>query len=419
MNAKRAVVLGYDMVSPLGTELPVQWERAAAGESGVGPLTRFPLPAGFPVEIAGQVEAFDASPYPFLSQRQMAHWTSPVFPHALLVVHRALERAGLEIDAALSPRVAVTFGTAIGGLDAVLGADRAMVASGALPRPFVNPNSCVNMVTGKVAILTGATGPLVTPITACATGCTSMALGALFLENGLADVVLCGAVDFPLVEPIVAGFATMNGAFRRKPGEPPGNPGDGSRPFAIDRRGFVVSEGAGCVVLSTAEFAEAHGLAWSIELAGYFMNSDAEHFVAPRLETVAHCMKQAIAAAGIQPADVSAVNAHATSTKIGDQVEADALHQVFGEKVPPVTANKSLIGHAMGAASAIESIFAMESMRHGVCLPTINYKDDPALRLDSVVTKAERLDQEFVLKNAFGFGGSNCCLVLRRAKGIA
>ncbi|MBM4319083.1 MAG: beta-ketoacyl-[acyl-carrier-protein] synthase family protein, partial [Deltaproteobacteria bacterium] len=399
------------MVSPLGTELSVQWERALAGESGVSPLSRFPPPPGFPVEIAGQVPAFDASPYPFLAPRQLAHWTSPVFPHALLVVHRALERAGLAIDAGLSPRVAVTFSTAIGGLDAVLAADRAMVATGALPRPFVNPNSCVSMVTGKVAILTGATGPVLTPITACATGSTSMALGAMLLEAGLADVALCGAVDFPLVEPIVAGFATMNGAFKRKQGEPLA-PAEASRPFAVDRRGFVVSEGAACIVLATAELARERGLDWSLELAGWCMNGDAEHFVAPRLETVAHCMAGAIAHAGLQPADVAAVNAHATSTKVGDQVEAEALHRVFGKQVPPVTASKSQIGHAMGASSAIESIFAMESMRHGVLPPTLNYRADQALQLDCVVDEVCMLEQEHVLKNAFGFGGANCCIVL-------
>lgn len=414
---RRLVILGYDMVSPLGTELEAQWARAVAGESGVGPLTRFPLPPGFPVEIAGEVPPFDSSPFPFLSPRQMAHWTSPVFPHALLVVHRALERAGVAITPELAPRVAVTFSTAIGGLDAVLAADRAMVASGTLPRPFVNPNSCVSMVGGKVAILTGATGPLVTGITACATGSTSLALAGLLLEAGAADLAICGAVDFPLVEPIVAGFATMNGAFKRKPGEPPPEPAAASRPFSPGRRGFVVAEGAACIVLATPEFARAHGLAWELELAGWCMNGDAEHFVAPRLETVARCMADAVAHAGLTGADIAAVNAHATSTKVGDQVEADALRLVFGERLPPMTASKSLTGHAMGASSAIELVLALEAMRHGLLPPTRNFEDDPALRLDGAVQPAAReLTQEHVLKNAFGFGGANCCLVLRRAR---
>ena len=160
MDDTRPVILGYDAVSPLGTELEGQWQRAAAGESGVGALTRFPLREGFPVRIAGQVAEVDSAPYPFLKPREMAHWTSPIFPYALLVVHRALKRAGLEITPEIAPRVAVTFGTAIGGLDALIAADRILTATGKLPQPFMNPNSCINMASGKVAILTGATGPI-------------------------------------------------------------------------------------------------------------------------------------------------------------------------------------------------------------------------------------------------------------------
>ena len=151
----------------------------------------------------------------------MAHWTSPIFPHALLVVIAPLQRAGLEITPEMAPRVAVTFSSAIGGLDALIDADRTLTATGKLPQPFMNPNSCINMVGGKVAILTGATGPIASIITACATGSSSLILGAMFIAQGMADVAICGAVDFPLVEPIVAGFATMNGAYRPKEGEEP------------------------------------------------------------------------------------------------------------------------------------------------------------------------------------------------------
>jgi 3-oxoacyl-[acyl-carrier-protein] synthase II len=414
MRSKKAVILGYDAVSPLGTDLDRQWQRAAAGDCGIRKLTRFPLTADFPVRVAGEVAEVDLRPYPFLRPREMACWTSPIFKYALLVVHRALEKSGISITPDIGPRVAVTFSTAVGGLDAVLQADRRMIAEGKLPHPFTNPNSCINMVGGKVSILTGATGPICSTITACATGVTSLIIGEMLLQRSMADVVIGGAVDFPLVEPIVAGFATMNGAYRPKEGQPEEPPEKTSRPFSIHRRGFVVSEGAGCIILATDEFAKAHGLKPKIEMAGWAMTSDAGHFVSPRLETVQRCIEETIANAGLRPDDIDAINAHATSTKVGDKVEADALSNIFGKNVPPVSANKSQVGHAMGASSAIEAILAMEGMINETLLPTINYVPDPEIAIDCVAEGARKLPQEFVLKNAFGFGGCNSCVVLRR-----
>jgi len=414
MSAQRAVILGYDCVSSLGTDLETQWRRAEDGESGISNLTRFPLTADFPVRVAGEVAEIDIFPYPFLQPREMAHWTSPIFKYALLVVHRALIKSGITVSPALAPRIAVTFSTAVGGLDAVLHADRLLKAEGKLPHPFTNPNSCINMVGGKVSILTGATGPICSTITACATGITSLIIGEMLLQRGMADVVIGGAVDFPLVEPIVAGFATMNGAYRPKEGQADEPPQKTSRPFSLNRRGFVVSEGAGCIILASAEFAGAHGLTPSFELAGWGMTSDASHFVSPNPVTVQRCIEEAINHAGLKPEDINAVNAHATSTKVGDKVEADVLHDVFGRKMPPVSANKSQLGHAMGASSAIEAILALEGMRRDTLLPTINYIPDPAIVLDCVAEGARKLKQEFVLKNSFGFGGCNSCVILRR-----
>ncbi|MFZ0614150.1 MAG: beta-ketoacyl-[acyl-carrier-protein] synthase family protein [Desulfobacterales bacterium] len=414
MTSNNPVIVGWDAVSALGTDMETQWDRAVKGLSGIGRLTRFPVSAEFPVRIAGEVDEIDTAPYPFLSPRSLALWPSPIFKYGLLVVHRALAKSGIDITPALAPRVAVTFSSAVGGQDAVLAADRRMIAEGRLPPPYANPNSCINMVGGKVSILTGATGPITATVTACATGLTSVIVGAMLLAAGRADVAICGAVDFALVEPIVAGFATMNGAFQDKPGrsEPAAR---ASRPFSIDRRGFVISEGAGCLILATRDFAAAHGLAAGIELAGWSMTADARHFVAPRLETVARCMVESIDTAGISLHDVVSVNAHATSTKVGDRVEYQALKSIFGDHVPPVSANKSLTGHAMGASSAIETIFAIEGMQRGTLLPTINHTPDPKLPLDCVAEGARSLAQEFVLKNAFGFGGCNACVVLHRA----
>jgi len=416
MGLKKTVIVGYDAVSSLGAQLDAQWRQAVAGKSGIGRLTRFPLSENFPVRVAGEVEEIDPGPYPFLQPREMAHWTSPIFKYALLVVHRALQNSGIEITRDIAPRVAVTFSSAVGGLDAVLQADRLMVKDGKLPYPFTNPNSCINMVGGKVSILTGATGPICSTITACATGITSMIIGEMLLQRNMADVVIAGAVDFPLVEPIVAGFATMNGAYRPKEGQPEEPPEKTSRPFSANRRGFVVSEGAGCIILATGEFVKVHGLPSGMEIAGWAMTSDASHFVSPNLATVQKCMEETIANAGLKPEDIDAVNAHATSTKIGDKVEADALKNIFGGHVPPVSANKSQMGHAMGASSAIEAILAMEGMKKEIVLPTINYRPDQDIAIDCVAEGARNLKQEFVLKNAFGFGGCNSCIILHRTE---
>jgi len=412
-SPRSAVIVGTDAVSPLGTDLAVQWNRLCAGESGIGPLTRFAVDDAFPVNIAGQVPKFDPAPFPFLSPRKMALWPSPIFPHALLAAHRALLASGIEIDPVLAAKTAVTFSSAVGGQDAVLEADRRMIADHKLPPPYANPNSCINMVGGKISMLTGATGPILSTITACATGLTSVIVGAMLIADGSADVAICGAADFCLVAPIVAGFATMNGAFQDKPGADPASPAEASRPFSSHRRGFVVSEGAGALILAAKEFADAHGIAVRAAIAGWAMTSDAHHYVAPHFPTVTRCIAESIAHAGISPREIASVNAHAASTKVGDQVEFEALQAVFGSRIPPVTANKSMIGHAMGASSAIETIFAVEAMNHGILPPTINYRPDPQLDVDCAAEGARALDQPFVLKNAFGFGGANACVVLR------
>ncbi|MDJ0623581.1 MAG: beta-ketoacyl-[acyl-carrier-protein] synthase family protein, partial [Desulfocapsaceae bacterium] len=365
-GSKDAVIVGYDAISPLGSDLEKQWQSALAGASGIGPLTRFQFDDDFPVRVAGEVPAIDQEDYPFLTARHQAAWSSPVFKYSLLTVARALQQSGIDISADICNRTAVTYSSAVGGLDAVLNADRRMQAENKLPHPYANPNSCINMIGGKIAIETGAKGPITSTITACATGLTSLIIGAMFLTQDRADVAICGAVDFALVEPIVAGFHTMNGAYHPKQGQENESPESASRPFSINRRGFVISEGAGAVILTTREFAEAHGLTYNAELAGWSMTSDAHHFVAPHLDTIKTCMTEAISDAKLQARDIHAVNAHAASTKVGDSIEYQALQAVFGKSLPPVSANKSLIGHAMGASSIIETIFALMGMKQNV-----------------------------------------------------
>ncbi len=414
MNGKNAVIVGYDAISPLGSDLDLQWQQALEGGSGIGPLTRFPLREDFPVRIAGQMPDVDHLPYPFLAARHQAAWFSPVFKYGMLTAARALAVSRIDINPAIAPRVAVTYSSAVGGIDAVLTADRRLQAENRLPHPYANPNSCINMIGGKIAMLTGAQGPITSTISACATGLTSVLVGAMLLAQNRADVAICGAVDCALVEPIVAGFYTMNGTFNPKKGEEDRPPAEASRPFSVDRRGFVISEGAGAIILATREFAAAHGLPYRIELAGWGMTSDAHHFVVPNMATIRQCIRDALADAGLSAGDIAAVNAHATSTRIGDKVEFDSLRAVFSDSLPPVSANKSQIGHAMGASSAIETIFALRGMEEDVVLPTINYQADPDMDIDCVAEGKRTLRQEHLLKNAFGFGGCNACAIFRR-----
>jgi len=270
------------------------------------------------------------------------------------------------------------------------------------------------MIGGKIAIQTGARGPITSTISACATGLTSMLVGAMFLAQSRADMVICGAVDFPLVEPLVAGFYTMNGVYIPKKGMEKEEPQKASRPFAQDRRGFVLAEGAGAVILATREFADAHGLRYNCRLAGWGMTADAHHFVAPYFATVKQCIADALAYARVAPEDIDAVNAHAASTRIGDKVEYDALREIFADSLPPVCANKSLIGHAMGASSILETIFTLQGMEQDILPPTINYTPDPEIVIDCLAEGKRTLSQEYVLKNSFGFGGCNSCAVFNR-----
>ncbi|PID73839.1 MAG: 3-oxoacyl-ACP synthase [Desulfobacterales bacterium] len=413
MKPQKTVICGMDALCCLGTESDEIWKRLLAGESGIRPLTRFPVSGNFPVTVAGEAPEPDRAAYPFLSARSMALWPSPIFGYALLTVHRALKQAGIEITPDIASRTAITYSSAVGGQDALIAADRRLQSEGRLPPPYANPNSCINMTGGKISMLTGATGPITATITACATGATSIAMGSLLLESGRADLAICGAVDSPLVESIVAGFATMNAACRDR--EEEGDPHEMSRPFAVHRKGLVISEGAAALILTTAEFARAHGLHPLAELAGWSMTSDARHYVAPHLATVRRCMEEALADAGISPDQIDAVNAHGTSTRTGDRVEYEALDAVFHGRIPPLAANKSQIGHAMGAGSALESVFAIRGMEDRILPPTLNFRPDPALDLSTSISDTARsLSQEYALKNAFGFGGCNTCLVFRR-----
>lgn len=415
-SRKDIVIAGYDMVTPLGCEPDAQWEAFAAGRSGVGWIRRFEVKGDYPVRVSGEVPGIDFSKHAFWSERDEANWFSPVIFHSMRVAERALVHAGLAVTGENASRIGVTFSSAIGGLDAMIGAE-AKLREGLTPHPFTNPNGCLNLVAGKVSILTGAKGPIFSPVAACATGAASVATAAMLLETGRADAVIAGACDFPVLPSLVASFAAMNGAFssRKEDDRAFADPAKVSRPFSKDRKGFVVSEGAAAIVVTTRGYADAHALPVRGVVEGIGMTSDAKHYVAPSLPTIVACIRGALGSAGVAPAEIGAVNAHAASTGVGDATEVRALAEVFGEGFrQPVSANKSQIGHTMGASSAIELVLAVEGMRRGVLLPTINHAPDPELPLDVVAEGARAFPHDRVLSNSFGFGGCNVCLVVGR-----
>jgi 3-oxoacyl-[acyl-carrier-protein] synthase II len=283
--------------------------------------------------------------------------------------------------------------------------------------PYLLPNLCANLPSGKAGMLLGFTGPVFSPQGACASGNHAIGIGARMIRDGDCDFVLAGGVDTPILPEIIHGFNNMNATVKILPSDRAfEDPAQASRPFSADRRGFVLSEGAGVIVLAAEEMIARHGLAARAEVLGVGWTSDAYHFTSPNRETIVRAIREAIADAGIQPGDIGYVNTHGTSTQKGDLAEVECLRSVFGkvlEKIP-LSSNKSQIGHTLGAAAAIEGALTIEGMRRGILLPTINHRPDPHFAdIDCVPDVARRHPHELALSNAFGFGGTNCCIVFR------
>jgi 3-oxoacyl-[acyl-carrier-protein] synthase II len=334
------------------------------------------------------------------------------------VCRQALLHAGLEMDDQTGPRTGCLIGSALNGTDAYRIAQDNYVNRGPLKvSPYLLPNVCANLPAGKAGMLLGFTGPIFSPQGACASGNHAIALGARMIRDGDCDFVLAGGVETCLVPEIIQGFANMLATIKVGPKDRAcADPTQASRPFSIDRKGFVLSEGAGVVVLAAEEALRAHGLTARAEMVGVGWNSDANHFTRPNQKTIVRAMQAAIEDAEIAPADIGAVNAHGTSTPTGDSVEVNCLREVFGPLLPqiPVSANKSQVGHSLGASAAIEAALSIEAMNQGLVLPTVNHIPDPAFAdLDVVPNQTRKHAHEFVLSNSFGFGGTNCCLVLR------
>jgi len=407
-TGRRVVITGLGCVSPLGATADETWSSAIAGRSGVGAIQKFDT-TDFAVEIAAQApDEFEFGELAAKEVRRLDRFTLL----ALAAAHEAMQDAGLDLDDAESERSGVAIGSGIGGLQTLSNSLEVLKTSG--PRrvsPFTIPMSICNMASGYVAIQHN-----LCQAAACASGGHSIGESARAIERGDADVMFAGGSEAPITELAVAAFANMKALSTRNE-----SPAAASRPFDTDRDGFVIGEGAAVLVLEDLERARARGANILAHVLGYGMTADAASVAQPTEdgEGAQRCMRDAIADAGLNPSDVDYLNAHATSTPQGDPSEVRAIRAVFGEHTQrlPVSATKSMTGHLLGAAGAVEALLCVRALQTGILPPTINLdKPDPECELDHVANKARETRIGVAISNSFGFGGTNAALVLGRTE---
>jgi 3-oxoacyl-[acyl-carrier-protein] synthase II len=407
---KRVAVTGVGAVSPLGLDAPSTWRAAVAGESGIGWISTFDTD-GLPVRIAGEVSGFDATQV--VSAKEARKLERNVL-FGVAAGREAMADAGLT---GFDPtRVGIVFGSAIGGVPGILEqADTLRERGPGRVSPNFLPNVLVDSTSGQLAISLGIKGPNYAVVSACATGSNAVGEAAEMIKRGDADAVLAGGTEACLVPLILAGFTAMRGLAAEDE-----HPPHASRPFDVTRAGFVMAEGSGALLLEDWEDAERRGADIYAEVLGYGASNDAHHMAQPEPEAtgVAAMMSSALARAGVEPARVGYINAHGTSTPLGDAAETRAIKQVFGAHAYElaVSSTKSMTGHTFGAAGAIEAIMCVLALRDGVLPPTINYREpDPECDLDYVPNEARRAQVDVALSNAMGLGGHNGCVLLGRA----
>jgi len=413
---RRVTVVGYAAATALGKTFATTWGRSVAGAAGFRRITRCEVQTRS--NVVGEIPGWDPLAYDFIDRKEAYNWNADYVILTVATCRQALHDAGLDITPETGPRTACLIGSALNGADAFRVAMDNYVNRGPFKvSPYLLPNLCANVPAGKAGMALGFTGPIFSPQGACASGNHAIALGARMIRDGDCDFALVGGVDTCLIPEIVQGFANMLATISIGPGDRAfDDPAQACRPFSVDRRGIVLAEGCGVLVLAAEEAAAAWGLTPRAEILGVGWTSDAYHFTLPNRETIIRAIAAAIDDADLSPDDIDYINAHGTSTRKGDLTEIECLRTIFGPRLPqiPVSANKSQLGHSLGASAAIEAALAIEGMRQQVILPTINHVPDPALAdVDVVPGTARRQAHEFVLSNAFGFGGTNCCLVLR------
>ena len=413
----RVVVTGMGAVTALGQGLGPTWDGLVAGRSGAAPITQFDT-SRVAVRIAAEVKDFD--PSAVLDRKEMRR-TDRYIQLALVTAREALDHAGLpgRLDGDLAARTGVILGSGLGGVHTLF--DNVLVMGDRGPErisPFFIPMGIANVGAGQVAIATGAIGPNFATVSACATGGHALGEAWETIRRGDASVMIAGGVEAGIHEATVGGFASMKALSTRND-----DPAGASRPFDRGRDGFVIGEGCGVVVLEALEHAEARGAVPLAELVGYGATADASHITLPAPGGIGavRAARRALEKAGMDPAEIAHVNAHATSTPEGDKAELQAVRTIFGDHAPNVTvsANKSMLGHTLGAAGAIEAIVTICAIREGVIPPTINLvdPDDLADGLDLAPGTAARRPVPAAISNSFGFGGQNTALVFRRWDG--
>jgi 3-oxoacyl-[acyl-carrier-protein] synthase II len=408
---RRVVITGAGVVSPLGIGTQPTWDALVAGRSGVGPITRFDT-TDYPARIAGEVNGFDPAQY---SPAKEVKKCDLFIHYALAATQFAVQDSGLKIDPAEAERVGVYIGSGIGGLPSIERQHVEMLEKG--PRrisPFFIVGLIINMASGQVSIRYGAKGPNMANSTACSTGTHAIGDSYRLVARGDADVMICGGTEGVIAPLAVGGFSAMRALSTRND-----DPEKASRPFDKDRDGFVIGEGAGIVILEELERARRRGAPILAEVAGYGVSADAFHMSAPSEDGDGplRVMRNALADAGVRPEDVDYINAHGTSTPIGDRIETLAIHRLFGAhaKRLAVSSTKSMTGHLLGAAGGLETVITALVIRHGVIPPTINYTTpDPDCDLDYVPNEARRQPVRYALNNSFGFGGTNASILLKR-----
>lgn len=406
---RRVVVTGLGAVTPLGIGVEESWQRLCQGQSGVAKITKFDA-SSFKVQIAAELKGFD--PEDFLDRKKIRR-TDPFIQYALIASSMAMSDSGLAVDSANASRIGVILGSSAGGMTTYEKNLYALSNEGPdKVSPFFIPGFIASMAAGEVAMAVGIKGPSKCVVTACASSSHCIGDALRLIQCGEADAMIAGGADAYILPIAIAGFDKMRALSRRND-----EPERASRPFERDRDGFVTGEGAGVVALEEMESAVRRGARIYAELAGYGSNVDGIHITEPDAANQGRCLKLALADAGVSPGDVDYINAHGTSTAMNDVCETKAIKIALGEhsKSVPVSSNKSMIGHLLGAAGGVEAVFTVLSIRDGIIPPTINYDNpDPECDLDYVPNVARRAHIRTALCNSFGFGGANAALIFRR-----
>ena len=407
---RRVVVTGVGVVSPLGTGNAKNWEALIAGKSGIAPITRFDA-SDLPVKIAGEVKDFVAED--FIDKKEIKKMDLFI-QYSLAAAQFAMDDSGLVINEENAERVGVLVGAGLGGLPAIERYHTALLEGGYKKiSPFFIPMLIINLAPGHISIKYGAKGPNLSSVSACATGTHSIGDAYHMIKRGDADAMIAGGTESTVTPLGIGGFAVMKALSTSV------DPTSASRPFDRDRDGFVLSEGAGIVVLEEYEAAKSRGAKIYGEIVGYGLSGDAYHLTtpAPGGEGAARCIKMALTTAKVNPEQVDYINAHGTSTHFNDLYETMAIRSVFGVHADKlmVSSTKSMTGHLLGAAGGIEAIFSLMAMQNSVVPPTINYDNaDPECDLDYVPNSARDAKVEYAMSNSFGFGGTNASLLFKK-----